>query len=57
MTAQTIPTGATAVGPQCSPATRITRSLLGYGVVAGPFYVTVSLAKALTRPARTRRPP
>jgi hypothetical membrane protein len=28
---------------------RVTRSLLGYGVVAGPFYVVVSLAQALTR--------
>src|SRR4051812_27367585 len=26
-----------------------THSLLGYGVLAGPFYVTVSLAQALTR--------
>ncbi|MFI5496876.1 DUF998 domain-containing protein [Actinoplanes sp. NPDC051859] len=33
----------------CSPATRITRSLLGYGLIAGPFYVVVSLAQALTR--------
>jgi Protein of unknown function (DUF998) len=33
----------------CDPATRITRSLLGYGVLAGPFYVTVALAQALTR--------
>ncbi|GAA1581601.1 DUF998 domain-containing protein [Actinoplanes couchii] len=33
----------------CSPAGRITRSLLGYGVIAGPFYVIVSLAQALTR--------
>ena len=33
-----------------SPATtRITRPLLGYGVLAGPFYVTVSLAQAATR--------
>ena len=52
------------------PATRrtsVTRSLLGYGVIAGPFYVVVSLAQALTRdglrpdparvePARQRRP-
>lgn len=30
-------------------ANRVTRSLLGYGVLAGPFYVTVSLAQALTR--------
>ena len=27
----------------------ITRSLLGYGLVAGPFYVVVGLAQALTR--------
>jgi Protein of unknown function (DUF998) len=33
----------------CSPAARVTKSLLGYGAVAGPFYVTVSLAQALTR--------
>jgi hypothetical membrane protein len=47
MTAQTITTGTNA--QQCSPDTRVTRSLLGYGVIAGPFYVTVSLAQALTR--------
>jgi len=29
--------------------THVTRSLLGWGVVAGPFYVVVSLAQALTR--------
>lgn len=28
---------------------QVTRSLLGYGVIAGPFYVTVSLAQAVTR--------
>jgi Protein of unknown function (DUF998) len=28
---------------------RVTKSLLGYGVIAGPFYVVVSLAQALTR--------
>ena len=33
----------------CTPAARITRSLLGYGVIAGPFYVVVALAQALTR--------
>jgi hypothetical membrane protein len=37
------------VQTECTPATRVTRSLLGYGVLAGPFYVTVSLAQALTR--------
>jgi hypothetical membrane protein len=50
MTAQSITTGTTGtVDEQCSPATRVTRSLLGYGVIAGPFYVAVSLAQALTR--------
>jgi hypothetical membrane protein len=34
---------------QCDPATATTRSLLGWGVVAGPCYVAVSLAQALTR--------
>jgi hypothetical membrane protein len=33
----------------CDPATRVTKSLLGYGVIAGPFYVAVSLIQALTR--------
>jgi hypothetical protein len=33
----------------CDPATRVTKSLLGYGVIAGPIYVVVSLAQALTR--------
>jgi hypothetical protein len=37
--------GATA----CDTATRVTKSLLGYGVIAGPLYVLVSLAQALTR--------
>ncbi|MEU6072291.1 DUF998 domain-containing protein [Micromonospora sp. NPDC047074] len=32
----------------CTPAGPIT-SLLGYGVIAGPFYVAVALAQALTR--------
>ena len=34
---------------QCDPATAVTRSLLGYGVIAGPLYVAVSLTQALTR--------
>lgn len=33
----------------CDPATSVTKSLLGYGVLAGPFYVSVSLAQAFTR--------
>jgi len=34
----------------CDPAARVTRSLLGWGAVAGPFYVTVVLGQALLRP-------
>lgn len=33
----------------CTPAGRITRSLLGYGIIAGPLYVVVALAQAVTR--------
>jgi Protein of unknown function (DUF998) len=33
----------------CEPDGRVTRSLLGYGVIAGPIYVIVSLTQALTR--------
>jgi hypothetical protein len=40
-------TAATRTG--CDPATRVTKSLLGYGVIAGPLYVAVSLTQALTR--------
>lgn len=36
--------------PACDPATRVTKSLLGYGVLAGPFYVLVALGQALARP-------
>src|SRR3954469_24891550 len=50
MTAQTItPSTTSTTDQQCSPAARVTRSLLGYGVIAGPVYVAVSLAQALTR--------
>jgi len=34
---------------RCTPATRTTRSLLGFGAIAGPLYVVVSLTQALTR--------
>jgi hypothetical protein len=34
----------------CTPSARITKSLLGYGVIAGPLYVAVALTQALTRP-------
>jgi hypothetical membrane protein len=37
------------MNPNCTPAARITKSLLGYGVIVGPIYVVVALAQALTR--------
>lgn len=45
MTTQTLDTRS----GSCSPAGRVTRSLLGYGVITGPIYVAVSLTQALTR--------
>ena len=39
-----------AAQPTCDSGSRITRSLLGYGVLAGPFYVAIVLGQALTRP-------
>ncbi len=33
----------------CDPATRVTKSLLGYGVIAGPFYIALWLIQAATR--------
>ena len=35
---------------ECAPVTRVTKSLLGYGVLAGPLYTIVVLAQALLRP-------
>jgi hypothetical protein len=49
MTAPSTTLTAAAAGT-CDPETRVTRSLLGYGVLAGPVYVTASLVQALTRP-------
>ena len=34
----------------CDPARRVTRSLLGYGVLAGPVYVLLVLLQAAIRP-------
>ena len=42
--------GSTERAPGCAPEARVTRSLLGYGVIAGPFYVAVVLVQALLRP-------
>jgi hypothetical protein len=35
---------------ECAPADRVTKSLLGYGILTGPFYVVVVLIQALLRP-------
>jgi hypothetical membrane protein len=44
------PRAADEVSPTaCTPQERITRSLLGYGVIAGPVYVAVSVAQGLIR--------
>lgn len=48
MTTQTATTGVTP-RPGCSPAQRVTRSLLGYGVVAGAVFEASILIQGLTR--------
>ncbi len=47
MHATTTPPDATHEGEECSPAAQVTKSLLGYGVLAGPLYVLISVAQAL----------
>jgi len=50
MTHDTIAAPSAAVpGTSCDPATRVTRTLLGYGIIAGPIFIVVALAQALTR--------
>jgi hypothetical protein len=39
-----------AAANRCDRHGAVTRSLLGYGLLAGPFYLVVSLIEALTRP-------
>jgi hypothetical membrane protein len=46
MTGAAMPSAASDTPPR---PVRVTKSLLGYGVIAGPFYIVVSLAQALTR--------
>lgn len=36
--------------PGCEPAARVTRSLLGYGALAGPVFVVTALVQAAIRP-------
>jgi hypothetical protein len=40
----------TSASGACSPADRVTKSLLGYGMIAGPLYVGLSLGQALAHP-------
>ena len=47
MSATTLTPATTVVGSDCTPAQRVTRSLLVYGVLAGPTYVTTSVVQAL----------
>jgi hypothetical protein len=53
MTQQTITAaGAAVLGrtvTACDRATRVTKTLLAYGVIAGPLYILVSVTQALTR--------
>jgi hypothetical membrane protein len=47
MSATLAPTAGTIATRDCTPALRVTRSLLGYGVLAGPVYVITSVSQAL----------
>jgi hypothetical protein len=49
MTQMITTAGAAVLGIACDRATRVTRTLLAYGVIAGPIYILVSLVQALTR--------
>jgi hypothetical protein len=49
MTVEHTTSGADSTRPSFDRAAATTRSLLGYGVLAGPFYLVVGLAQALTR--------
>ncbi len=35
--------------PPCDPADNVTRSLLGYGAIAGPFYLVSGLIQGVIR--------
>lgn len=49
ITSQAPAAGTDHTHPGCSSTGRVTRSLLGYGMLAGPLYVAVSLVQAATR--------
>jgi len=47
---QTVPGDSSTSRVDCSPEARVTKSLLGYGVLAGPFYVVCSVVQGLLTP-------
>ena len=47
MFATLTPVAGRSASSDCAPAQRVTRSLLGYGVLAGPVYVATSLVQAV----------
>ena len=49
MTTARLPNSADSTSPPVDRAAAVTRSLLGYGVLAGVFYLVVGLTQALTR--------
>jgi hypothetical protein len=49
MTTEPTTSGADSTRPPVDPAAAVTRSLLGYGVLAGVFYLMVGLVQARTR--------
>jgi hypothetical protein len=49
MTQLAVPAAGPATTDECPRAERVTKALLGYGMLAGPVYVAVSLAQVFTR--------
>lgn len=47
---RTVPGESSASRIDCTPEARVTKSLLGYGIVAGPFYVLCSVVQGLLTP-------
>jgi hypothetical membrane protein len=50
MTSSRTASQAPRAGADCTPAERVTRSLLGYGVIAGPFYILASVIQGVVSP-------
>lgn len=47
---RTLPGDSSTSRVDCTPEARVTKSLLGYGVLAGPFYVVCSVVQGLLTP-------